>query len=271
MAYQSDSEDDLFVHSMSLKKAQALINNPRSHQVITLASCGKKVGVCEVGDPEGYPVLWLTAMSILLYHNLAKRHHIRLISVDRPGYNDSDDIYSRCGVPDLFEFADMINELTLILKMWQFGMATFSLGAVYGLAYSLSFPERIKGPIFTISPWVSTSTPGHLLYYKGRSYIHKKIYQNGLWNLQNRTGAHIDAMVALEKVDWGYKYEDTTYPIQAFVGEQDDNVPLQAWTYMNNKMNNLELNVVKDGGHYLLYRMDFMEELFTTIETTVKS
>ncbi|CAG8452613.1 8542_t:CDS:2 [Dentiscutata erythropus] len=311
MTYQSDSEDDLFVHSMSLKKAQALIDNSHSHQVITLASCGKKVGVCEVGDPEGYPVLWLTgnmgpAISILLYHNLAKRHHIRLISVDRPGYNDSDDIYSRCGVPDLFEFADMINELTLILGMWQFGVATFSLGAVYGLAYSLKFPERIKGPVFTISPWVSTSTPGHLLYYKGiakfapnflirttlstlphmsnffnmwiesmmstispgRSYLHKKIYQNGLWNLQNRTGAHIDAMVALEKVDWGYKYEDTTYPIQAFVGEQDDNVPLQAWTYMSSKMNNLKLNVVKDGGHYLLYRMDFMEELFTTIEAT---
>ncbi|CAG8677138.1 8293_t:CDS:2, partial [Scutellospora calospora] len=172
MSYQSDSEDDLFVHSMSLKKAQSLIDNPRSHQVITLASCGKKVGVCEVGDPEGYPVLWLTgnmgpAMSILLYHNLAKRNHIRLISVDRPGYNDSDDIYSQCGVPDLFEFADMINELTLILRMWQFGLATFSLGAVYGLAYSIKFPERIKGPIFTISPWVSTSTPGHLFYYKG--------------------------------------------------------------------------------------------------------
>ncbi|CAG8539057.1 4678_t:CDS:2 [Racocetra fulgida] len=206
------------------------------------------------------------AMSILLYHNLAKRHHIRLISVDRPGYNDSDDIYSRSGVPDLFEFADMINELTLILKMWQFGMATFSLGAVYGLAYSLNFPERIKGPIFTISPWVVISTIS-----PGRSYIHKKIYQNGLWNLQNRTGAHIDAMVALEKVDWGYKYEDTTHPIQAYVGEEDENVPLQAWTYMSNRMDNLKLNVVKDGGHYLLYRMDFMEELFTTIESTVNS
>lgn len=106
-------------------------------------------------------------MSILLYHKGAKKHKIRLVSVDRPGYNDSDDIYSQTGVPDLFEFADMINELTLILRMWRFGFVTFSLGAVYGLAYSLNFPERIMGPIFLISPWLSTSTPGHLMYYKG--------------------------------------------------------------------------------------------------------
>ncbi|CAG8496161.1 8910_t:CDS:2 [Acaulospora morrowiae] len=339
-AHQSDSDDDVFEYSMSLKKAKELLKNPRSRQVITLASCGKRVGVCEVGDPNGFPVLWFTgiclhslthsgnmgpAMSILLYHKISKRHHIRLISVDRPGYNDSDDIYSQPGVPDLFEFADMINELTLILKMWQFGFVTFSLGAVYGLAYSLNFPERIKGPIFMISPWLSTSTPGHLRYYKsiakfapnflirttlstlphmnnffnmwstlgfssrstsssvdedselsdenlgytismGRSYIHKEIYANGLWNLQNRTGAHIDAMVALEKVEWDFRYEDTVYPVEAYVGDEDDNVPLQAWLHMSNRMSNVKLNVVEGGGHYLLYRMDFMEDLFTNIE-----
>ncbi|CAG8512632.1 11130_t:CDS:2 [Diversispora eburnea] len=322
--YESDSDE--FEQVITLKKAKELLKSPRSRQIITLASCGKKVGVCEVGDPEGFPVLWFTAMSTLLYHKVAKKHKIRLISVDRPGYNDSDDIYSQPGVPDLFEFADMINELTLILKMWQFGFMTFSLGAVYGLAYSLNFPERIKGPIFLISPWLSTSTPGiakfapnflirttlstlpHMSNFfnmwslgssslfssssfdddresdnsnddneedlifsisSGRRYIHKEIYANGLWNLQNRTGAHIDAMVALEKIDWGFRYEDTTYPIQAYVGDEDDNVPLQAWLYMSNKMNNVNLNIIKGSGHYLLYRMDFMEELFTDIKKAV--
>src|SRR5947199_2218350 len=140
---------------MTLKQAKQLLNSPRSRQVITLASCGgKKVGVVECGDPNGYPVLWFTglylekihmedfhsnilinniyyignmgpALSILLYHDVAKRHRIRFVCVDRPGYNSSDDIYSEHGVPDLFEFADMINELTLLLRIWQFGLATF--------------------------------------------------------------------------------------------------------------------------------------------------
>ncbi|CAH1762955.1 4454_t:CDS:2 [Entrophospora sp. SA101] len=358
--------EDGYIHNMTFKQAKNLLESPRSRQVITLASCGKKVGVCEVGDPNGFPVLWFTgnmgpALSIVLYHYIAKKHHIRLVCVDRPGYNDSDDIYSTPGVPNLFEFAEMINELTLILRMWQFGLATFSLGAVYGLAYSLLFPERISGPIFMVSPWVSTSVPGTSTMYKGiakfapnflirtglsnlpnflnlwgtlggsnaspstsqssstsfyssspssrssstsvlgvtndddnqnhdldpanienidniddllfsispgRSFIHNQIYQNGLWNLQNRTGAHIDALVALEKVDWGFKYEETTYPIQAYVGDVDDNVPINAWMYMSNRMNNINMEVIEGGGHYLLYRMDFMDNLFKTIQRT---
>lgn len=105
----------------------------------------------------------------------------------------------------------------------------------------------------------------------GRRYIHKKIYANGLWNLQNRTGAHNDAMVALEKIDWGFRYEDTTYPVQAYMGDEDDNVPLQAWSYMSSRMSNVKLNVIKGSGHYLLYRMDFMDDLFTDIKKAVYS
>jgi len=78
-------------------------------------------------------------------------------------------------------------------------------------------------------------------------------------------------MVALEKIDWGFTYEETTYPIKAFVGDLDENVPIQAWMYMSNKMNNIKLNVIEGGGHYLLYRMDFMEDLFTQIERSVHS
>jgi hypothetical protein len=48
---------------MTLKQAKQLLNSPRSRQVITLASCGgKKVGVVECGDPNGYPVLWFTGL-----------------------------------------------------------------------------------------------------------------------------------------------------------------------------------------------------------------
>ena len=36
-------------------------------------------------------------------------------------------------------------------------------------------------------------------------------------------------------------------------------------------MNNIKLNVIEGGGHYLLYRMDFMEDLFTQIEHSVHS
>lgn len=62
---QSDfsNKEDMYVHSMTLKQAKQLLNSPRSRQVITLASCGgKKVGVVECGDPNGFPVLWFTGL-----------------------------------------------------------------------------------------------------------------------------------------------------------------------------------------------------------------
>lgn len=61
-SYQSDSDE--YEEVLTLKKAKELVKSPRSRQVITLASCGKKVGVCEVGDPKGYPVLWFTGKYI---------------------------------------------------------------------------------------------------------------------------------------------------------------------------------------------------------------
>ncbi|CAJ0757730.1 22466_t:CDS:1, partial [Entrophospora sp. SA101] len=52
--------EDGYIHNMTFKQAKNLLESPRSRQVITLDSCGKKVGVCEVGDPNGFPVLWFT-------------------------------------------------------------------------------------------------------------------------------------------------------------------------------------------------------------------
>ncbi|CAG8528056.1 15663_t:CDS:1, partial [Acaulospora colombiana] len=117
----------------------------------------------------------------------------------------------------------------------------------------------------------SESSDHDYTFSLGRGFIHKEIYANSLWNIQNRTGAHIDAMVALEKADWDFRYEDTIYPVEAYVGDEDDNVPLQAWLYMSNRMSNVKLNTIKGGSHYLLYRMDFMEDLFTNVEKTVNT
>jgi hypothetical protein len=65
---QSDfsNKEDMYIHGMTLKQAKQLLNSPRSRQVITLASCGgKKVGVVECGDPNGYPVLWFTGLYLI--------------------------------------------------------------------------------------------------------------------------------------------------------------------------------------------------------------
>ncbi|KAG9303659.1 hypothetical protein G9A89_018556 [Geosiphon pyriformis] len=327
-------------HEMTLKQAKELWDSPRSRQVITLGS--GKVGVCEVGDSQGFPVVWFTgnmgsAFTILLYENIARRHRIRIFCVDRPGYNDTEDCYSK-GVPNVFEFVELINELTVFLGLYQFGLVTFSLGAVFGLAFSIRYPERLKGPIHLISPWVSTSTPGAstlmnriakfapsfiirttltalpsvnqflgnawgafvsfgsfgggngngnnnsktkliedeetIIIYDspaftispGRSYLHNQVYNNGIWNLQNgKSGPHNDWMIALERVNWGYKYEDTTYPVRVFIGDMDEEVPIAAWEYMSKRMKNVEFKVINGAKHYLLYRMDFMEDLFEII------
>ncbi|CAG8584322.1 11725_t:CDS:2 [Ambispora leptoticha] len=272
-------------HTMTLKQAKELWNNPRSRQVITLSS--GKVGVCEVGDPKGFPVVWFTgnmgpAFTILLYENFARRYHIRMLCVDRPGYNDTEDCYSKQGVPNVFEFVDMVNELTVFLGIYKFGLVTFSLGAVFGLAFSLRYPERLKGPLHLISPWVSTSTPGASTTMNdeenitisegfsvspGRSYLYNQVYQNGIWNLQSgKSGPHNDWMVALERVNWGYKYEDTNYPTRVFIGDMDEEVPLVAWKHMSERMKNVKFNVIEGAKHYLLYRMDFMDDLFKMLQ-----
>ncbi|CAG8577963.1 6100_t:CDS:2 [Paraglomus brasilianum] len=326
--------DDETAHNMTLSQAKQLLHNPRSRRVVALAS--GKVGVCEVGDPNGNPVIWLTgnmgpAMTILLYENIARRHRIRLISIDRPGYNATQ---FTPGLPLVFEFVDVINEVTLFLGISRFGLAAFSLGAVYAFAFSLWYPERLRGTMHMVSPWLSTSTPGASSKLKsiaryapnflirttlytvptmgqffynlwgtiaslgssnsdkmdlddkksnsaaatsafqiapGRSYIYNEVYSNALSNIQNgKQGPHNDWTVALEREPWGFSYEETTYPAKVFMGDLDEDVPIGAWRYMSQRMDNVELKIIPGGKHYLLYRMDFMEDLFEMVAKAVR-
>jgi len=311
---------------MTMDDARKLLEDPLANQVFTLPS-GVCVGVVECGDPKGFPVFWFTgnmgpAITVLLYNDIARRHRLRIICPDRPGYNFSEDMYSE-GRPNTAEYATLVNDLATHMRIAQFSLAAFSLGAVYAFAFAKLYPHRLKGPMHLISPWLSTSTPGASRFFRniarfvpsviirttlitmpqvveffdanigsmgavnigegkpdselgllpspGRQLLYHTIHSVAIANLRNgNMGPHYDWMVAFERVPWGFRYQDVDYPVKIFVGDKDEEVPLESWLNMSHKMKNMHARIVEDSGHYLLLKLDFMDEVFETIAYAVR-
>ncbi|KAI8877572.1 alpha/beta-hydrolase [Backusella circina FSU 941] len=89
-----------------------------------------------------------------MFEELAYRYGLRMIWPERPGYGLSDD----CGSQDInaLDWADVIIKLADHCQIRHFGMIAQSVGTVFALAAAYKYPSRVLGPIYLISPWVST-------------------------------------------------------------------------------------------------------------------
>ncbi|KAL0084786.1 Alpha/Beta hydrolase protein [Phycomyces blakesleeanus] len=89
-----------------------------------------------------------------MFAELAQRYGIRMIWPERPGYGLSDE----CNLQHIsaLAWADVIIQLADYLGIKQFGIIGQSVGSVFALAIAHKYPSRVFGPVFLISPWVST-------------------------------------------------------------------------------------------------------------------
>ncbi|KAI7885155.1 alpha/beta-hydrolase [Lichtheimia hyalospora FSU 10163] len=89
-----------------------------------------------------------------MFDDLAKRHNIRTIWPERPGYGLSEE----CSAQEMsaLEWAEVVIQLADHLEIRRFSIIAQSVGAVYAMAITHKYPTRVVGPLFLISPWVST-------------------------------------------------------------------------------------------------------------------
>src|SRR6478672_2789463 len=105
-------------------------------------SDGRTLEYVELGDPDGIAVLHFhgtpnTAGSAALWDDAARRNHVRLIAVSRPGYGDSTTTR-----PGLDSVAHDVVALADELRIERFSLLGISGGGPYALALASHAPQR---------------------------------------------------------------------------------------------------------------------------------
>ncbi|EPB92719.1 hypothetical protein HMPREF1544_00448 [Mucor circinelloides 1006PhL] len=118
-----------------------------------------RVGYAVYGPSYGHPVFVIggygcTRMVGIMFEELAFRYGLRMIWPERPGYGLSEE----CGSQEItaLEWADVVIQLADYLQIRQFSIIAQSVGTVFALAIARKYPGYVLGPIYLISPWVST-------------------------------------------------------------------------------------------------------------------
>jgi pimeloyl-ACP methyl ester carboxylesterase len=116
---------------------------PRVDSTISLSD-GRTIAYAEWGDAGGVPALYFhgwpgSRLEGSLLDASAKRHHIRLITIDRPGYGGSTFRPSRT----IEGWTDDVAEIAAGLGVERFAVMGLSGGAPYALACALKLSERL--------------------------------------------------------------------------------------------------------------------------------
>ncbi|KAI8979355.1 Alpha/Beta hydrolase protein [Mycotypha africana] len=165
-----------------------------NNSVIRNKSC--KVGYAVYGSHDGIPVFVIggygcTRLVGIMFEELALRYGLKLIWPERPGYGLSDE-YSSQRFKAL-DWADTVIQLANEMEIKQFCILAQSVGSVFALAIAYKYPERVLGPVYLISPWVSTQAANTFKWTRRlpSPIVHKLISLAldvmGIWN---RNGSH---------------------------------------------------------------------------------
>ncbi len=111
---------------------------------IAIAASGRRIAFSQFGDPEGTPLLYVhgfpsSRREAWLLHAVACELGVRLISLDRPGYGDSDPAPGQL----LSDWPDDLLRVADQLDLERFGLIGVSGGGPYVLAcaWRLAQPE----------------------------------------------------------------------------------------------------------------------------------
>ncbi len=105
---------------------------------------GRRLCFQEYGDPEGHPVVYAHGapscrLEAVVFDEDARRHGLRLISTDRPGFGQSDFLPKRSWKDYVFD----VEQLTAHLGIDRFGHIGWSGGGPPTLAVARYIPERL--------------------------------------------------------------------------------------------------------------------------------
>ena len=127
---------------------------PKTDRTVTLSD-GRSLAYCEWGDLDGRPVVLVHgAPGSRLFcpdQSATDAAHVRLITIDRPGYGRSDPQPDR----SLLDWVDNFAELARRLELPPSPMVGWSSGGPYALACAAVIPDRVPkvGAAASVGPW----------------------------------------------------------------------------------------------------------------------
>ncbi|KAI0757162.1 hypothetical protein C8Q80DRAFT_81247 [Daedaleopsis nitida] len=134
------------------------------------------VSLSDLGSPTGFPVVVFLGLGCVrhimgLYDEMAECMNIRLITIDRWGLGRTDVPKSKSarGIP---EWSSVVEEVLDHLGIDQCSIMAHSAGAPYAMAFANRYPERIRGEVCLLAPWVAGG--------EGSGYKWLKYVPNGL-------------------------------------------------------------------------------------------
>ncbi|KAM0745670.1 alpha/beta-hydrolase [Meredithblackwellia eburnea MCA 4105] len=159
------------------RELSALLKSPRLTKIITLKrypNQGLNVSYADVGSPTGHPVVVFLGLGcvrylIALYDEMAEAFGLRLICLDRWGLGRTSEVSD--DKRGFLEWANIVSEVVEELGLRQYSILAHSAGGPYALASSLRSPQRVRGSIHLLAPWVSTSADSLAGAYKYLKYV----------------------------------------------------------------------------------------------------
>ncbi|OSD06058.1 hypothetical protein PYCCODRAFT_1431877 [Trametes coccinea BRFM310] len=146
------------------------------------------VSLSDLGSPTGFPLVVFLGLGCVrhimgLYDEMAECMGIRLITIDRWGLGRTEVPKNKSarGIP---EWAGLVEEVLDHLNIDQCSVMAHSAGAPYAMAFANRFPERIRGEVCLLAPWVAGGEGGG---YKWLKYVPNgllKTAQAAEWKLQ---------------------------------------------------------------------------------------
>lgn len=110
----------------------------------TLTCDGLSIGYAEYGDPQGFPVLYChgtpgSSAECELADKAARRHGLRFIALDRPGYGDTDAAHAM----GYAAWAQVVMQLLQRLGITRYAVLGISGGGPNALALAAADVERV--------------------------------------------------------------------------------------------------------------------------------
>ncbi|KIK98806.1 hypothetical protein PAXRUDRAFT_133445 [Paxillus rubicundulus Ve08.2h10] len=146
------------------------------------------VSLADMGDPNGFPLIVFLGLGCVrhilgLYDEMADCLGLRLIAIDRWGLGRSEVPQSK-SARGIMEWASAVEEVLDQLNIYECSVMAHSAGAPYALSFANRVPERIRGELCLLSPWIGGGESGG---YKWLKYVPNgilKTAQAAEWKIQ---------------------------------------------------------------------------------------
>ncbi|KAK7064448.1 hypothetical protein R3P38DRAFT_2824604 [Favolaschia claudopus] len=178
--------------------SQAVAQYLRSARLTTLLKCTRSphasqdnpltVSLSDLGSPTGFPVVVFLGLGCVrhvmgLYDDMAACLGLRLITIDRWGLGRTE-ARSKSS-KGIMQWASVVEEVLDLLDIDECSVMAHSAGTPYALSFANKVPERIRGNICLLAPWVGGSENNG--GYKWLKYVPNgilKTAQAAEWKIQ---------------------------------------------------------------------------------------